>query len=76
MMVPLCKQCGRELCHDEIALHRRLISTESTEFYCLACLAEYFDCDEKLLRQKIEHFKSMGCTLFKEPGPKTEGNEA
>lgn len=59
-----CAKCNKELSSDEIALHKRLIGIENTEFLCIECIAEYFDCDIDILKKKIQHFKNMGCTLF------------
>ena len=59
-----CKQCGRELTADEIGLHKKMINRGSTEFMCISCLAVFFHCEESLLREKIEQFRSQGCMLF------------
>ena len=60
-----CIHCGRPLTGDEIALHKRLINRGAESFLCLSCLAEYFRCTEDMLRDKIDHFRSIGCLLFK-----------
>lgn len=57
-------QCGRELSADEIGLHKKMINRGSTEFMCIACLAAFFHCEEKLLKQKIQQFREEGCMLF------------
>lgn len=59
-----CYQCGRILHKDEIALHKRIINRGATKHLCITCLAAYFNCSEDLLREKIAHFRQMGCTLF------------
>ena len=59
-----CRKCGRELESDEIGLTKKLINRGSTEFYCITCLAEMFECSEELLRNKIEYFRRSGCSLF------------
>ena len=59
-----CVNCSRPLEHDEIALTRKLINRGASEFLCLTCLAERFNVSEDLLKEKIEHFKKQGCTLF------------
>lgn len=59
-----CMKCGRKLIRDEIALTKRLINRGATEFMCLTCLAERFKVSEERLKEKIEHFKESGCTLF------------
>ena len=59
-----CKQCGRTLTADEIALHKRLINRGAKEHLCLSCLAGFYSCSEKLLMDKIDYFRSIGCQLF------------
>ena len=59
-----CKNCGRELLGDEIGLTRKMINRGATEWMCLTCLSKFFNCDEALLKRKIEEFRSMGCSLF------------
>ena len=59
-----CKKCGRELEKVEIALHRKLISRAAKEFYCLTCLAAWYDTTEERLLEMAERFRAQGCTLF------------
>ena len=59
-----CVKCSKELVPDEIGLTKKLINRGATEFYCIDCLAEKFECSTELLEKKIEHFRNMGCTLF------------
>ena len=60
-----CKNCGRKLTADEIALHKKLICRGAKEFLCLTCLSEFYDCKEQLLKEKIEQFRKDGCLLFR-----------
>ncbi|HJI46104.1 MAG TPA: hypothetical protein OIM00_01480 [Oscillospiraceae bacterium] len=60
-----CKKCGRELNGNDIGLTKKLINRGSTEFLCINCIAEKFDCSKELLEEKIKQFKVAGCTLFK-----------
>lgn len=60
-----CKKCGRELNGNDIGLTKKLINRGSTEFLCINCIAEKFDCSKELLEEKIMQFKAAGCTLFK-----------
>ena len=53
------------LTKDEIGLTKKLIDKKTTNFYCLSCLAEYFEVEVDELLAKIEEFKNEGCTLFK-----------
>ena len=59
-----CKNCGKELENDEIGIYKRMVNRGATELLCIKCLAEYFKISEDLVREKIEHFRNMGCTLF------------
>ena len=61
-----CYVCGKSpLSKDEIGITKKLIDKKTTNFYCLACLAEYFEVEKEELIAKIEEFKNEGCTLFK-----------
>lgn len=60
-----CKKCGKELGGNDIGLTKKLINRGSTEFLCIDCIAEKFDCTKELLEEKIKQFKESGCTLFK-----------
>ena len=57
-------ECGRELTKDEKALTKKLISRGAESFLCLTCLSAHFGVSEELLRDKIDQFRHMGCTLF------------
>ena len=58
--------CGKTpLTKDEIGITKKLIDKKTTQFYCLACLAEQLEVTEEELVAKIEEFKEEGCTLFK-----------
>ena len=59
-----CMECGRKLIKDEIALNKKLISTDIIEFRCLDCLSISFGCDVEDLKIKIDEFKEQGCVLF------------
>ncbi len=63
-MTEYCKKCGRKLNNDEIGLHKKLCGRLSESFCCITCLAEHFQVSEKVLREKIEQLRSMGCSLF------------
>lgn len=61
-----CYVCSKEpLTKDEIGLVKKMIDKKSGKFYCLSCLAEYFEVTQDELQAKIEEFKDEGCTLFK-----------
>ena len=48
-----CIDCGRQMTKDEIALNKKLISLDLTEFRCLDCLSVSFGCEVKDLKIKI-----------------------
>ena len=61
-----CYVCGKEnLSKNEIGLVKKMVDKKSTIFYCLPCLAEYFEVTEEELIAKMEEFKAEGCTLFR-----------
>lgn len=60
-----CRFCGKEnLTKNEIGINKKLLGENITSFFCMDCLAEYLDCDEQQLLDKIEEFKNEGCKLF------------
>lgn len=60
-----CCNCEKKgLSRDEIGLNKKLIDKDIKHFYCLACMAEYFDVTQDDLLAKIEEFKEEGCKLF------------
>lgn len=61
-----CVECGLIIDNkDCIALNKKMLGRiNRTKFLCMECLAEYLDCTEEDLLQKIEDFKDEGCTLF------------
>ena len=65
MKIKKCSLCGSELKKDWIALHKKLLDADATEYYCISCLADTFSCEIEDLEIKIEEFKDEGCTLFK-----------
>ena len=60
-----CKNCGRPLEKDWIALHKKLLDADAKEYLCITCLADAFSCEIEGLEIKIEEFKEQGCVLFK-----------
>ena len=60
-----CRSCGKTpLLRDEVGLNKKLIHREMKEFFCLMCLADYFETTEEALNEKITEFKLQGCGLF------------
>lgn len=60
-----CIVCSKsDLNKDTIGINKKLLGENITNYYCLDCLAEYFECTVEELLDKIEEFKSEGCKLF------------
>ena len=59
-----CKTCGKRLTQDEIAFHKKIYNRAASEFFCLDCSSVYLNVPKKILEDKLEYYKSMGCTLF------------
>lgn len=60
----LCRQCGRPVTPDEIAVTKKLINRGTTTWFCVNCLAKAFDVTAEDIEKKIVYFKEIGCTLF------------
>ena len=61
-----CIACGsKRLNKDTIGINKKLLGKDNVNFYCMDCLADYLGCTVDDLLEKIEEFKSEGCTLFK-----------
>lgn len=61
-----CNICGRELTKDESGLNKKILDGDVKRgiWRCLTCMAEYLECDEGDLGEKIAEFKLQGCKLF------------
>ena len=62
----VCKICVRELTKDETGLNKKILDGDVKNgiWRCLSCMADYLECDEDELKEKIEEFKAEGCKLF------------
>ncbi len=62
----ICKSCESVLSKNIIGLNKKLFPLESKKhsYFCLTCMANYLECEERDLLEKIEQFKSEGCKLF------------
>lgn len=60
----VCIECSKKIKKDEIALCKKLLDTDTEDFYCIDCLASYLECEKGDLEIKIQEFKEQGCTLF------------
>lgn len=63
----VCKQCGKAVTRDEIAVTKKLINRGATRYMCIPCLAAYFEVKESDIEERIAYFRRTGCTLFEEP---------
>lgn len=59
-----CVECSKPLTKDEVALSQKMLGGDISDYYCIACLAEYLECNRDDLEVKIQEFKEQGCTLF------------
>lgn len=65
MKINECKVCFKKpISKDEIGINKKLLGKDIRTFFCIDCLANYLDCSVEELLDKIEEFKSEGCTLF------------
>jgi hypothetical protein len=56
--------CGSSLSLDVLSLNRKLLGEESGKLYCLACMADLFECAVEDVVSKLDAFKREGCRLF------------
>ena len=59
-----CKSCGKLVTNDAIGVYKKMVNRFATEFLCVACLAQKFECETTLIENKIQQFKELGCALF------------
>ncbi len=66
----ICRECDKEIQNgiitgkDAVALNKKLLGRQRTQFFCATCLAEYLDIPVEELPDLAERFKEQGCTLF------------
>ena len=63
-MMETCVACGKPVTRDEIAVTKKLINRGAAKFYCVSCLAAYFEVRPEDIEERIRYFKQTGCTLF------------
>ena len=44
-----CKKCGAPLGGDDIAIYRKLVTRNADEFFCIDCLAEYYNTTREVI---------------------------
>lgn len=60
-----CVACGeKDLSRDTVGINKKLLGEDTSNFYCMDCLAEYLECTVDELLDKIEEFKDEGCKFF------------
>ncbi len=59
-----CAKCGCGITADEAAMTKKLINRGTTVYYCICCLADFFEVFPEDIRKKIQYYKDIGCTLF------------
>jgi len=65
MVNKTCYVCKKYIItKNEIGLNKKLLGRKITKFYCYDCLSEQLGVTVEELIDKIEYFKSQGCTLF------------
>jgi len=56
--------CGSPLPLDVLSLNRKLWGDQAKKLYCLACMADLFECAVEDVVNKLDAFKREGCRLF------------
>ncbi len=60
-----CIKCGRDLTHDDIGFHKKMVNRGAEEFMCIDCLCDYFGLTREKAEKMISGFKRAGCSLFR-----------
>jgi len=61
-----CYKCRIELKGYDSAIYRKLVNMLASEFMCIECLAEHFNCPVTAIHAQIQYFREKGtCGLFK-----------
>ena len=68
---PACCRCGKIVTPDEVAITKKLINRGATAYFCVPCLAAYFEVTPEVIEERIAYFRAVGCTLFSPPGQGT-----
>ena len=60
-----CFVCNIEIANkNDIGLNKKLLGRKVVRFYCIDCLAEYYEITTEELLDRIDDFKAQGCGLF------------
>lgn len=61
-----CTSCRKiPLTRDEVGASKKLLGIDTSELYCIDCLAAYLEVTPEDIQDKIQMFKEDGCELFK-----------
>ena len=60
----LCCECEKPIKKDEKALSMKLLGTDTEDYYCLDCLAEYLECSIEDLKIKIQVCKEVKQEMY------------
>ncbi len=61
-----CRICAQLLTKDEKGINQKILDGDVKNgiWRCLTCMADYLECEEDELKDKIKEFKAQGCKLF------------
>ena len=60
----LCCICESLVDKNAAGLNKKFLGRKLKKLFCMECLSAHLDISEEDLLQKIEEFKTQGCTLF------------
>lgn len=60
----ICKNCGKNLKKDEVALSLKFHGRETHTLFCKKCFKKEYDMDKEKVDWYIKRFKEDGCCLF------------
>lgn len=61
----VCRECGRAVTADEIALSMKLQGKQTKSYFCLDCQARYSSTTRQRLEELLALYHSSGiCSLF------------
>ena len=61
-----CKECGKKLVPDDIAIYLKLVTRNAKDFLCIDCLGTKLKCGRGPIEERIKYYRDSGnCTLFR-----------
>ncbi|MGB4658914.1 MAG: hypothetical protein WBI07_07035 [Mobilitalea sp.] len=64
MRVVHCRDCGKTVSNDEVALNIKIYGKQIGAVSCYDCMAGHLVCEPSKLIQLTEFYKSTGCSIF------------